>query len=249
VTPEEVRRLADATNGRIPARPDVPAVRKRPEEPLQRSARRVEYKDPRAVNASFHRDYVVPSYTTAAPGEAEALDLLAKIAVDGATSRLYKRLVVEEKIASSAGGSYSGSGLDSGTIGVYAIAQPGTDLAKIEASVDEVLAELSANGVTAPELERAKASYIAEYIYENDNQASLARRYGWGLATGRTVAQIESWPEAISKVTLADIKKVAETYIDPRHSVTGYLLPVAAEEPSQRTKKSVTDVPPTQVLR
>ncbi len=151
----------------------------------------------------------MPSYSTAKPGEAEALDLLMKIAADGATSRLYKSLVVEEKLASSAGGSYSGSGLDGGTLSLYAIANPGVGLDKIEAAIDEVLAELRANGITEAELERAKSSYIAEYIYDNDNQASLARRYGWGLAVGRTVAQIEGWPDAISKVTLDDIKKVA----------------------------------------
>ena len=236
VTPDEVKKLAEATYGKIPANPAVTSARARPQDPPPRSARRVEYKDPRAGNASFHRDYVVPSYITAAPGEAEALDLLMKIAADGATSRLYKSLVVEQKLASSAGGSYSGSGLDSGSLSFYAIANPGVSLDKIEAAADKVLAELRSNGITAAELERAKSSYIAEYIYDNDNQASLARRYGWGLAIGRTVAQIEGWPDAISKVTLDDIKKVAHTYFDVRRSVTGYLLPEAGDDAEQRAE-------------
>ncbi len=42
---------------------------------------------------------------------------------------------------------------------------------------------------------------------------------------GRTLQQIESWPDAISKVTADDIKRVAATYLDTRRSVTGYLLP------------------------
>jgi zinc protease len=205
-------------------------VRDRPQDPPPRSARRVEYKDPRAGNASFHRDYVVPGYTTAKPGEAEALDLLMKIAADGATSRLYKRLVVEDQLASSAGGSYSGSGLDGGTLGIYAIAADGVGLDKIEVAADAVLDDLRKNGVTPSELERAKSSYIADYIYENDNQASLARRYGWGLAIGRTIEQIESWPEAIAKVTPDDIKRVAATYLDIRRSVSGTLIPVAPED-------------------
>jgi len=236
VTPDEVKRLAAATYGKLPANPAVATARARPQDPPPRSARRIEYKDARAGNASFHRDYVVPSYTTAAPGEAEALDLLMKIAADGATSRLYKSLVVEQKLASSAGGSYSGSGLDSGSMSLYAIANPGVALDKIEAAADEVLAGLRANGITQAELDRAKSSYIAEYIYDNDNQASLARRYGWGLAIGRTLAQIEGWPDAISKVTLDDIKKAAHTYFDPRRSVTGYLLPEDAEDGEQRAE-------------
>lgn len=79
--------------------------------------------------------------------------------------------------------------------------------------------------MTAAELERAKSSYLADYVYESDNQATLARRYGWNLAVGRTVADIEGWPDAISKVTLDDIKKVAADYLDSRKTVTGYLIP------------------------
>ena len=60
----------------------------------------------------------------------------------------------EEKIASSAGGWYSGTGLDSGSIGIYVVAAPDVDLDKVEAGVDRVLHELRENGVTA---ERARA--------------------------------------------------------------------------------------------
>jgi zinc protease len=81
------------------------------------------------------------------------------------------------------------------------------------------------NGVTEAELARAKRSYLADYIYESDNQATLARRYGWNLAIGRTVADVENWPEAISKVTVDDVKKVAAKYLDLKASVTGYLSP------------------------
>ena len=225
VTADEVKAMAEATYGKLPANPEVGGKRVRPSDPPQIVARRLELKDPRAGNYSLHRDYVTPSYATAKPGEAEALDLMMKIAGSGSTSRIYKKLVVESRLASSAGGDYSGSGLDSGTISIYAVAADGAPLPKVEALVDDVLADIAKNGVTAAELERAKSSYLADYVYESDNQATLARRYGWNLAVGRTVADIESWPDAISKVTLDDIKKVAAEYLDIRQSVTGYLVP------------------------
>jgi zinc protease len=226
VTLDEVRPLAEETYGKLPANPDVGAKRIRPSEPPPRAARRVIYDDPRAGNASLHRDYIAPGYVTAEPGEAEALDLMGKILADGATSRVYRKLVVEDKVASSAGGGFEGSGLDSGKISLYAIGTS-NDLSKVEASLDQVIADIRANGVTAAELQRAKNSYIAAYTYESDNQATLARRYGWSLALGRSIEQIESWPDAIAKVTAADIKKVAEKYLDVRGSVTGELLPTA----------------------
>jgi zinc protease len=223
VTPEEVKRLAEETYGKLPANPEVDG-RTRPEEPPQVAARRVTLKDPRAGNASFHRYYVAPSYVTAKPGEAEALDLLMKILADGSTSRLYRKLVVEDKVAATTGGDYSGYGLDSGAISLYAVASSG-DLKAVEVVVDQVLDEIRKNGVTQLELERAKKSLLADYIYDSDNQANLARRYGWAVAIGRSIPQVEGWPEAISKVTTDDIKKAADAYLDARSSVTGWLLP------------------------
>lgn len=225
VTDEEVRKLAEETYGNIPANPDVPAVRKRPGEPPQNVARRLTLKDPRAGNFSLSRYYAVPSYVTAKPGEAEALDLLMKIAGSGSTSRIYKKLVVELKLASSAGGDYSGYGLDGGTLSFYAVAADGVPLEKVEAALDDVLADIVKNGISEAELSRAKRSYLADYVYDSDNQATLARRYGWNLAVGRTVSDVESWPDNISKVTVEDLKKVAAQYFDARDSVTGYLIP------------------------
>ena len=225
VTADEVRRLAEETYGKIPANPNVPATRNRPTDPPQIVPRRLTLKDPRAGNYSFQRYYQAPSYVTAKPGEAEALDLVMKIAGSGSTSRLYKKLVVESKLASSAGGDYSGYGLDGGTISLYGVAADGVPLEKVEAAADAVLADIVKNGVTEAELTRAKNSYLADYVYDSDNQATLARRYGWNLAVGRTVSDVEAWPANISKVTVDDIKKVAAKYIDIKDSVTGYLIP------------------------
>ena len=235
VTPEEVKKLAEETYGKIPANPEV-NHRERPKEPPFIAARRLEYKDPRAGNASFHRYYVAPSYLTAEPGEAEALDLLFKIVADGATSRIYKKLVVDEKIAATSGGDFSGWGLDSGAISIYAVAADGVGLDTIEAKVDEVLDDVRAKGVTEAELARAKKTFLADHIYDSDNQARLARRYGWALVVGRKVDDIEDWPNAISKVTLQDVRNVAAKYLDMRRSVTGWLLPEAAEGSSNGGK-------------
>jgi zinc protease len=227
VTPDEVHKLAAATYGQIPRNPDVMA-RERPSEPPQRAARRIELKDPRAGRRIWHRYYIAPAYTTAAPGEAEALDLLMKIFASGPTSRLYKKLVVEEKVVSSAGGWYSGSSRDSGKLAISVVPNDGVEFGKIENLIDGVIAEIARNGVTQAELDRAKKAYLAQYIYQTDNQASLARRYGWALTVGSTIKDIEEWPERLSKVT-ADEVKAAVRHLDIRRSVTGTLLPVAPD--------------------
>lgn len=240
VTVDEVKKLAEETYGKLPANPEV-ETRERPQEPPQIAERRLTLKDPRAGNASFHRYYVAPSYVTAKPGEAEALDLLMKIVADGSTSRLYRKLVVDEKVAATTGGSYSGYGLDSGSISIYAVGKSG-DLTPVEEAVNAVLDDVRKNGVTELELERAKKSLNADYIYESDNQASLARRYGWAVAIGRKISDVEGWPEALAKVSVDDVKKAADTYLDARHSVTGWLLPEPddAQGTGDRVEQPVT---------
>ena len=228
VTVDEVKALAEQTYGKIPSNKQVTWL-PRVQEPPHRAARRVELRDARAGKASVHRTYLAPSYRTSAPGEAEALDLLLKITAAGPTSRLYKQLVMDSKLASSAGGWYSGAARDSGKISLYAVASDGIDIGKVEAGIDAVLADMKTGGVTEAELDRAKKAYLAEYVYESDNQTSLARRYGWSLTVGRTLKDIEDWPARISKVTLDDVKKVAAKYLDIRHSVSGTLIPIAPE--------------------
>ena len=243
VTVEQVKKLAEDTFGKLtPSAAIKPRVRVK--EPPMRTPLRVELKDVRAGKVTIQRQYMAPSYNTAAPGEAEALDLLMKVVGGGATSRLYKKLVVENHLASSAGGYYGGSGLDSTKIAVYAVPADGVALDKVEAAIDAVLVEVKANGVTQAELDRAKSGYIAEYVYESDNQSTLARRYGWGLVVGRTIADIDAWPDRIGKVTTDDIKKAAATYLDVRRSVTGTLLPVAPDsEVDASAKPAAADQP------
>lgn len=227
VTVDEVKAMAERTYGKVATGPQI-AVRARPSDPPPLAPRRIDYVDARAGKPVLRRYYTAPSYVTAAKGEAEALDLLLKIASSGSTSRLYRRLVVEQKIASNAGGYYQASGLDSGKIALYAVPADGHTLDDVERALDAVLEEIRKGGVTEAELDRARKSYIADYVYESDSQVALARRYGWGLVVGQTVADVESWPADLAKVTTADVKAVADRWLDIKRSVTGRLLPEAA---------------------
>lgn len=231
VTGEEVLKLAKETYGKLQANPKIAPKRIRPQDPPHRSARRLSIEDPRAGKASLHRDYAVPSSVTAKPGEAEALSLLTTILADGPTSRLYKKLVVQDKTASSADGGYWSTALDSGKVALYAVAADGVDLKTVEAGLDAVIKDLIDNGVTEAELNRAKAGEVAQYIYDSDSQSTLARRYGYELAIGRSIDQIKAWPDNIEAVTASDVQNVAKKYLDIRRSVTGTLTP-AAQPPS-----------------
>jgi len=142
----------------------------------------------------------------------------------GANSRLYRTLVVDKGIALTAGAFYSGTALDYARFGVYASPRPGVSLHDVEQGIDAVLNDVIAHGVTADELERSKNRLIADAVYAQDNQATLARWYGAGLATGQTIDQVRTWPDRIRAVSADDIQQAARTWLDRRRSVTGYLV-------------------------
>ena len=223
---EQVTALAKQFYGAIPRNEDV-YQRPRPKEPEGQAARRVELKHERAGQPMLQRYYLAPSYVTAEPGEAEALDLLMKVVASGATSRLYKALVTKDKIATNAGGYYSGAARDYGNIVLYGLPAGGYDLTEVEAAIDAVLEDIIANGITEAELSRAKKVYLADDIYERDSQSTLARRYGYGLVTGQSIEDIESWPSRIEAVTLQQAHDAAKKHLNIKNSVTGSLLPEA----------------------
>jgi zinc protease len=223
VTPDEVRADAEDTYGKVAVRTEI-APRQRPTEPVQEAPRTVTLADARVEQPSVSREYLAPSETTAKPGESEALDVLAHVLGSGANSRLYRTLVVDKGIALSAGAFYAGTALDYAKLGVYAAPKPGVSLHDVEQGMDAVINDVVAHGVTEDELDRAKTRLIADAVYAQDNQATLARWYGAALATGQTVDQVRTWPDRIRAVTADAVQHAARSWLDRRQSVTGYLV-------------------------
>jgi zinc protease len=170
------------------------------------------------------RDYLVPSENSARPGESEALEVLAHVLGSGENCRLYRGLVVEQGLALNAGASYSGTAVDYAKFAVFGAPKPGVSLSQLEAAIDGILGEIIAHGISSDELERAKTRLIAEAVYAEDNQATLARWYGSALAIGQTVEDVHLWPDRIRAVTADAVQNAARTWLDRRHSVTGYLV-------------------------
>jgi zinc protease len=222
VTADEVRTLSMETYGAIPARGDAPR-RSRTAEPPIPAARRVELTDPKVEQPSFQRYWLTPSYRTAKGDEAHVLEVLAQLLGGGPTSRLYRSLVQERGIAVGAGAWFMGDAVDLTRFAAYAAPKPGVDLKTLETATEEVIAKLQ-DGIDGRELARVKTRLVADAIYARDSQASLARLYGSTLATGGTIADVQSWPDRIDAVTGADVMAAAKAHLSPRAAVTGYLL-------------------------
>ncbi len=223
VTADEVKKDAEDTYGKVEPRAEI-GPRERPKEPVQEAPRTVTLADVRVEQPTVTRSYLAPSATTAKPGESEALDVLVHVLGSGSNSRLYQALVLKKGIALTAGAYYSSSALDYGKLGVFGSPKPGRTLRDVEEAIDSVLDDVVAHGITADELDRSKNSLIADAVYAQDNQATLARWYGAALATGETVDMVRSWPDRIRAVSTDAVQQAARNWLDRRRSVTGYLV-------------------------
>ena len=223
ITAEELRPLAERTYGRIPAPPATP--RKRPSEPPQKVKRRVTLRDSRVRQPSWSRTVLAPSYTTGETEHAHALEVLARILGGGATSRIYRSLVVEGKLAVSAGVSYDADPLGPSRFSFYASPRPGVTMEAIEAAMDAEVEKLLRDGVSDEEVARAKKHMQADAVYARDSLRTGARVLGSALAAGRTVEDVETWPERIGAVDAARVNAAARAVIEAERSVTALLLP------------------------
>jgi zinc protease len=229
VEAEGVRELAEKTYGKI-ARRAEPRRGARPAEPRVLAARRVDLRHRNVQQPSMRKVWVVPSYSTAKPGEAESLDLLGDILGSGTNSHLYRELVVKRQLATSAQAWFQGSGLDDSSFMVVASPRPGVTLEALEKAVLEVIETLKSDGVSERDLKRIKNGLIADTIYSQDSQARLARIYGAALSVGKTVQDVQSWPDKIARVNPGQIQQVARKYLVPQDAVTGTLRPAQADK-------------------
>jgi zinc protease len=236
VDANDVRPMVEKNFADIPTQPAIPAKRLRPQEPVPAAPRTVTLSDPRVEQPGLRRYYLVPSASTAAAGESPALDVLAQLMGGGSNSYLYRTLVIDRQLAISAGAGYQGTALDPSQFSISVTPRPGVEFSQIEEAIDKVIAEIAQNPARAEDLERVKTQLIAEAIYAQDNQATLARWYGGALTTGLSIDDIRSWPDRIRAVTADQVREAAAKWLDKKRSVTGYLIKDSA--PKREEKRS-----------
>jgi zinc protease len=190
---------------------------------------RVTHRDRKVRQPSLSRMYRAISYGTDEGRQAHALDVAIEILGGSETSRLYRTLVEDRRLAVSAGARSSTSGLGGGAVSVWATPVEDVSLETLESAADEVIATFLREGPTPAELARAKSSLAAAAIYARDSQESLANIYGASLATGESIDDVVTWGEDVEAVTSEEALEMARAALDLDASVTGWLLPEEEE--------------------
>jgi zinc protease len=114
----------------------------------------------RVPQARIYKVWNVPEWGSP---EADYLDLVANVLASGKSSRLYKRLVYDDRIATDVQAFVFQKEIGSQFF-IQARPQPGGDLAAVERAVDEELARFIREGPTPAELQRVKTQFRANFI-------------------------------------------------------------------------------------
>ncbi|MGA2176313.1 MAG: pitrilysin family protein [Verrucomicrobiota bacterium] len=94
--------------------------------------------------------------------DATRLDLLSDVLSEGKSSRLYKRLVYDEQIATDVSAYLDAREINS-QFGIVVTVRPGQDIDRVEQAAREEVARLLKNGPTPDELQRVKTQYFARF--------------------------------------------------------------------------------------
>ncbi|MGH7122976.1 MAG: M16 family metallopeptidase [Stellaceae bacterium] len=217
-----VRALAETYYGPIPPHP-VPA-HEALVEPPKVAGTRLEMTSGRVPSPEWSRSYLAPSYNEADGRPADALTVLAEILGGGESARLYQGLVIDKKLAVSAGAGYDPN-RGAGSFNLYAEPRDGVSIADVEAAVTREIRRLLTEGVGAAEVDRVKQRLQASALYSRDSLSGVARIIGASMVAGRSLDEIQAWPERIGAVTPEQVMAVARQVLKDETAVTAVLSP------------------------
>ncbi|EQA45116.1 peptidase M16 inactive domain protein [Leptospira broomii serovar Hurstbridge str. 5399] len=175
----------------------------------------------------------VMGWLTPAPPHIDrpVLDLIDAILTQGETGRLYKRLVLREKLAQkvSCWTGEPGERYDS-LFAIYVTNVRGADPDKIETSILEEIETLKNESVSDEELLKIKNQIVADYIRGLNSNGKLADVLTYyELLAGNWAAIFDDYSQ-LDRVSSEDIKRVAKKYFVPRNLTVGDLITSEGEQ-------------------
>ncbi|HSR42390.1 MAG TPA: pitrilysin family protein, partial [Longimicrobiales bacterium] len=218
IDPDRMVELARRYFGPIPPGDAPPPVTA--EEPPQRGERR--------IRVPFEAEPEVVAGWHVPPGDhpdAPALDVMARVLAGGRTGRLYRRLVVNEGLATSVSATV-GPGFRGPRL-LMITAQPlaGTTTAELEAAIYEELRRLAEEPPTDLELARVRNQIEASDVRR------LASNLGLAFQLTSSVAYHGDWKETfragarLGRVTAGDVERVARRYLTADNRTVAVLVP------------------------
>lgn len=243
ITPQEAKEKVEKYFGDIPS---GPPIKKHDVWVAKMTGSKRQIAQDRVPQARIYKTWNIPEWKST---ELVYLDLVSDVLSGGKVSRLYKRLVYEDQIATNVAAYYSGGEIGS-QFSIQATAKPGVDLATVEKAIDEELTKFLKEGPTQKELERVKTQHIANFL------RGIERIGGFGgksdiLAQSQVYGGSPDYYKKKLKIvksaTTADLKRSANDWLsDGVNILEVHPFPKFTTKPvgADRSKLPKTGAPP-----
>ena len=216
VKADEVKRLAEKYMASIPSSNPPQAIHLL--EPPQTGERRV------MVQKEVPNPYLMIGYHTpeASNKDFYSLSILSSVLSSGNSSRLYSALVDKKQLATTIGTDFSES-FDPNLFQVYALTAAGVKEADLESAIYNEIEKVKKEGITDRELQKIKNQKLIEFYGQIETINGKSNNIGtYELFFGDYRKMFDA-PAEYSKVTLDDVKRVANEYFKKSNRTVGVL--------------------------
>jgi len=171
--------------------------------------------------------YIIASYHTPNfPAEdSYALEVLGMVLSGGKSSRLYKSIVYEKKLALSSSADYSGFYKDPYVFLFDATAAPGKNIKDVESAIYSEIEKIKTESPSEREVQKAKNQIESQFIMGQDSIYLQARLLGTFELIGGWKLK-DQYLEGIRKIKPEDVSRVAKKYLDEDNRTVGILIPL-----------------------
>lgn len=165
--------------------------------------------------------YRVPGITTR---DAKVLSLISSVLSDGASSRLYRKMVDEKKNALQVGAFNYGLE-DYGAYLTFALPSGGASLDTLLADIDEEIVRLQNNLISPEEYTKLQNQYESSYAEANTRVLGVAENLAEGYTYHNNANAINEELATIRSITREEIRDAAKKYLNKHQRVVLYYLP------------------------
>lgn len=213
---EDIKKLAEKYIEPIPAQPSPPVVHI--VEPPQTGERRI------TVQKDVATPYLMIGYHVpeAKSEDYYPLVILNDILSSGNSSRLYTSLVDKKQIATNIFSSYDQS-FDPTLFQLYATAAKGINEADLEKAIYEEIEKIQKGGIAEMELQKIKNQKLIEFYSQVETINGKSNNIGTYEVFFGDYKKMFDAPSAFNKVTIADVKRVAQKYFLKSNRTVGVL--------------------------
>ena len=216
----------------------------RPSEPLQKEARvrgLTDDVEETHLAIGWHCPEIIHA-------DVASMDVLSVILGQGESSRLYRKIKHEAQVVNEIY-AYAYTPKDQGLFLVGASLEH-QNIPKAVEMIGRELQGVMTHPITQAELDKAQTILCSEVIYQKETMEGMARRFGfWSTMLGNPAYE-DQYQEQIRAVTLDDLQRVAQTYLNNNLANLVVLVPHEQKELVSDTalqslvKKHLPNIPP-----